>query len=259
MGITFNEELYHSWLQTGFSWLLESDFLNTDVYNMSDDEVMAFIEHRTRVLKEEGMSPGRLEPFKDFCTLVINKGHADCQYAGRDYTVAKIGFAHEDRYISYRLFNTSCMQPKVSDNDKNFIQDCAAVYCRNYIFNNSSSIEKLFEEPSDIPLLYLYSFDAQDDYFKSRRCYKFLLLDSNVTNNIDILREKIVQSQLFALRHLLKYPTFHALPYRGILWGEPRVSFANYLNSNYFSEIKEKYDFIKNIMYAHNIRELDSF
>lgn len=259
MGITFNEELYHSWLQTGFSWLLESDFLNTDVYNMSDDEVMAFIEHRTRVLEEEGMSPGRLEPFKDFCTLVINKGHADCQYAGRDYTVAKIGFAQEDKYISYRLFNTSCMQPVISISNNTIRRDCASVYCRNYIFNNSCFIEQFFKEPSDVPLLYLYSFDAQDDYIKPRICYRFLLLDSNVTSDLNILREKIVQSQSFALRHLLKYPILHALPYRGSLWEEPRVSFANYLNSNYSSEIKEKYDFIKNIMSAHNIRDLDSF
>lgn len=259
MGYTFNEEVYRSRLQNGFSWLLESDFVNTDVYSLSDEEVMSFIENKTRVLKEEGTSLDCLEPFKDFCTLVANKGHACCEWMNCKYLAARLGFGQKDEFISYRLFKKACMQPVISKNDRTFAQDCASVYCYNRIFNIPCSIEDFFNEPSDTPLLYLYSFEAQDDYIKTRKCFRFFSLNSNMKNLSETIREKIVQSQSFALRHMLKYPVLHTLPYRATLWPELRNYFVDFLDCNYRSKIEEKYNFIKNIMAIHHISELDPF
>lgn len=227
-------------MRKAFQEFIDSEFLNTNPFSQSDDEMFAGIEARSRIpyhgyfLKdvERLCSRYRLVSLTDHTTELeddIYGGVRVVSYQVLTYTNASGRTLH----TSLRTFRAN-LNPYLEVSGKSLENHTVTSS-----FNNMTGDEAINLVSHNIgkDVMLAYSFPCKDEYFSKKLCYRF-----SEFGFPDHIRKQILLSQAFAINSALLHPIEVAPPVHAGFYGVDGYEMAQVIGREFSGNLSSLLD-----------------
>lgn len=211
MILSYNTEAYEKRIEGHISDLLDSPLLKLHPYQLKDEEILDWINNRTKLTPSCSDVIGRFSDAECFASLVFVGDTIKNEYNGK--TFKQIIFETEDgevaHCINYSQFLYDMHPTLKIDAPLERHHSTPRVRCS---VNNGMINPDIFKELKGKRLFIKYWFDAQNAFKKEMPCYRFSMGTHGNELSAEDLRRDIVESQWFLIKSFLKSPSTFTLP-----------------------------------------------